>query len=106
MNPFDKRNIIERRTREKPTRQGHTYPTQLGGRRKDEGSPTSLAIVSDHRMESHPRQNEREEEVTDEISFLLAMAQRNSRKAEEFFKRKEEKSRPSERSGKKVRFKK
>ena len=43
---------------------------------------------------------------SDEISFLLAMAQRNSRKAEEFFKKKEEKSRPSRRSGKEVRFKK
>ena len=32
-------------------------------------------------MESHPCRNEKEEEVTNEIRFLLAMAQRNSRKA-------------------------
>ena len=44
--------------------------------------------------------------MTDEVSFLLAMAQQNSRKAERFFKKKEEESRPSKRSGKKVRFKK
>ena len=71
-------------------------------------------------MKDHPCQNEKEEEGSchirssgsrphegsDEISFLLAMAQQNSRKAEEFFKKKEERSRPSKRSGKKVRFKK
>ena len=74
--------------------------------------------MSDHRMESHPCQNEKEEEGSfhtkssgyrpnegpDEINFLLAMVQRNSRKAEEFFRKKEEKSRPSERSGKKGEF--
>ena len=41
--------------------------------------------------------------MTNKIRFLLAMAQWNSRKAK-FFKNKEEKSRPSERSGKRVRF--
>ena len=100
LNPFDKRNIIERRTREKPTRQGQIYLAQLG-RRKD-SSPT----ISNHRMEFHPCQNKKEEKESGEISFLLAMAQRNSRKAEEFFKKKEEKSRPSKRSRKEVRLKK
>ena len=64
-------------------------------------------------MEFHLCQNEKEKEGSfyikssgyrphegpDEINFLLAMVQRNSRKAEEFFGKKEEKSRPSERSG-------
>ena len=119
LNPFDKRNIIERRTREKPTRQSQIHLAQLG-RRKDKDSPISSPTMSNHRMEGHPCQNVKEEEGSchirasgsrpyegsDEISFLLAMAQRNSRKAEKFFKRKEEKSRPSKRSGKKVRSKK
>ena len=69
-------------------------------------------------MEGHPCQNVKEEEGSfhtkssgyrpnegsEEINFLLAMVQRNSRKAEEFFEKKEEKSRPSERSGKKIEF--
>ena len=71
-------------------------------------------------MEFHLCQNEKEKEGSfyikssgyrphegpDEINFLLAMVQRNSRKAEEFFKKKEEKSRPSKRSRKEVRLKK
>ena len=69
------------------------------GRREDKDSPISSPTMSDHRMESHPCQNEKEEEVTNKIRFLLAMVQWNSRKAK-FFKNKEEKSRPSERSGK------
>ena len=68
-------------------------------------------------MESHPCQNRKEEgsfhikssgyrpsEGPDEINLPLAVVQRNSREAEEFFKKKEEKSRPSERSGKKEEF--
>ena len=69
-------------------------------------------------MESHPCQNRKEEEGSfhiessgyrplegpNEIDLLLTMVQRDSRKAEEFFRKKEEKSRPSERSGKKEEF--
>ena len=119
LNPCDKRNILKGRTREKPTRQGQIHLAQVGCR-KDKDSPISSPTMSNHRMEGHPCQNMKEEEGSchirasgsrpyegsDEINFLLAMAQRNSRKAEEFLKKKEEKSRPLKRSGKKVRFKK
>ena len=120
LNPCDKRNILEGRTREKPTRQGQIHLAQVGCR-KDKDSPISSPTRSNHRMEGHPCQNMKEERESchtrasgsrpygarrpDEINFLLAMVQRNSRKAEEFFKEKEEKSRPLKRSGQKVRFK-